>query len=109
MERRTAVVSALTAAFAFVLFGLYPGAYKTTASSVGSGVHDWIPLLAPTRVWNDNEPSSSTGGLWDILYHLGGNGPWIPKVRNTTEESIEPPEECWVDQVHMVGLWFREW
>lgn len=40
---------------------------------------------------------------WDIFYHLGGNGPWIPKVDNIVGNGTEPPEGCWVDQVHMVS------
>lgn len=42
----------------------------------------------------------------DIRYHMGGNGPFIPKVRNIAERGIDPPEGCYVDQVHMVDL---EW
>ncbi|KXL51435.1 hypothetical protein M433DRAFT_83301 [Acidomyces richmondensis BFW] len=39
----------------------------------------------------------------DIRYHMGGNGPFIPKVRNIAERGIDPPEGCYVDQVHMVA------
>jgi acid phosphatase len=41
---------------------------------------------------------------WSILYHLGGNGPWIPKVSGIAEDGINPPAGCTVEQVHMVGL-----
>ena len=40
---------------------------------------------------------------WDILYHVGGNGPWIQKVDGTLGEDIEPPVGCKVEQVHMVS------
>ena len=40
---------------------------------------------------------------WDILYHIGGNGPWIQKVDGTLGEGIEPPAGCKVEQVHMVS------
>lgn len=38
----------------------------------------------------------------DLFYHLGGNGPWIPKMDGAVEGGIEPPEGCRVTQVHMV-------
>jgi len=40
---------------------------------------------------------------WNILYHLGGNGPWIEKVDGVVEGGIAAPEGCNVEQVHMVG------
>jgi acid phosphatase len=39
---------------------------------------------------------------WDILYHLGGNGPWIEKVDGVAKGGIAVPEGCEVDMVHMV-------
>lgn len=44
-----------------------------------------------------------TASQWDLFYHLGGNGPWIPKV-DTIEYSDAPlPKYCSVDQVHMLS------
>lgn len=40
---------------------------------------------------------------WNILYHLGGNGPWIEKLENTVEGGIAAPEGCKVEQVHMMA------
>lgn len=40
---------------------------------------------------------------WNILYHLGGNGPWVEKVHNVVEGGIAVPASCRVEQVHMVG------
>jgi len=51
--------------------------------------------------------SESSASSWNILYHLGGNGPWIPRLENGTEDDLAPPHGCRVDQVHMVGLDFR--
>jgi hypothetical protein len=39
---------------------------------------------------------------WNILYHLGGNGPWVEKVVDIVDGGIAPPEGCEVVQVHMV-------
>lgn len=39
---------------------------------------------------------------WNLFYHLGGNGPWIPKVDGVIDARIAPPTGCVVDQVHMV-------
>lgn len=40
---------------------------------------------------------------WNILYHLGGNGPWVEKVIDTVKGGIAVPIGCEVEQVHMVG------
>ena len=57
---------------------------------------DW-QLCRKACTWN----RAASG--WDILYHVGGNGPWIQKVDGTLGESIEPPVGCKVEQVHMVS------
>lgn len=40
---------------------------------------------------------------WNILYHLGGNGPWVEKVVDVVDGGISLPGGCEVEQVHMVG------
>ena len=40
---------------------------------------------------------------WNILYHLGGNGPWIPKVDGPFGDELSVPEGCKIEQVHVVG------
>ena len=47
--------------------------------------------------------SSGAVALWDILYHVGGNGPWIRKLDGTAGEDIGPPAGCKVEQIHMVS------
>lgn len=47
--------------------------------------------------------SKTSKSEWNVLYHLGGNGPWIeldPALASTAE--VEMPAGCAVDQVHMV-------
>lgn len=41
---------------------------------------------------------------WNLLYHLGGNGPWIPKRTDILNHTIDAPSGCRIEQVHMVGL-----
>ena len=41
------------------------------------------------------------GQPWDLFYHLGGNGPWIPRAPESSP--IELPGKCAVDQVHMIS------
>jgi hypothetical protein len=53
-------------------------------------------FCAPTNQHADDD----TG--WDLFYHLGGNGPWIPKVEGVIHGTLAPPTGCDVDQVHMV-------
>lgn len=39
---------------------------------------------------------------WNLLYHLGGNGPWIPRVDDIVDGGIAVPEACRIDMIHMV-------
>lgn len=40
---------------------------------------------------------------WNLLYHLGGNGPWIEMEDGVVQGGIGPPNGCFVEQVHMVS------
>ncbi|KAF2745937.1 phosphoglycerate mutase-like protein [Sporormia fimetaria CBS 119925] len=65
----------------------------------------WESWWHPQRIWS--KPSEQGAGAltkdWNILYHLGGNGPWIEKEVNVVEGGIAPPAECRVEQVHMMS------
>lgn len=53
--------------------------------------------------WSSNHwPSGEQA--WNVLYHMGGNSPWLPKAHGIVDTDIGPPAGCRVDQVHMVGL-----
>ncbi|KAF2157064.1 phosphoglycerate mutase-like protein [Myriangium duriaei CBS 260.36] len=54
-----------------------------------NAIHDEAPP-PPTKPWN-------------ILYHLGGNSPWIPKTTNIIASAALPPPGCHVEQVHMLS------
>ncbi|KAF1962733.1 phosphoglycerate mutase-like protein [Byssothecium circinans] len=51
--------------------------------------------------------SSERAGIvtkdWNILYHLGGCGPWVEKSVAVVEGGIAPPDGCEVEQVHMLA------
>ncbi|KAK7513796.1 histidine phosphatase superfamily [Phyllosticta citriasiana] len=40
---------------------------------------------------------------WNVLYHLGGNGPWVEKVDGVAHGGIAVPDGCAVEQVHMMS------
>lgn len=40
---------------------------------------------------------------WNILYHLGGNGPWVEKVIDVVDGGIAVPKGCVVEQMHMMS------
>ena len=40
---------------------------------------------------------------WNVLYHLGGNGPWVEKVEDVVAGGISLPYGCEVDQIHMMA------
>lgn len=41
---------------------------------------------------------------WNLSYHQGGNGPWVPKVKGVVQDNQRLPVGCEVDQVHMVSI-----
>jgi acid phosphatase len=53
-----------------------------------------------------SQDAGTTDRDWNILYHLGGNGPWVEKVIDVVDGGIAVPEGCEVEQVHMVGFRF---
>ena len=66
---------------------------KPARDYFGAIMNNWThPQISATNTTND----------WNILYHLGGNGPWISKVDGVVEGGLAPPEGCRVEQVHMV-------
>jgi hypothetical protein len=40
---------------------------------------------------------------WNLSYHQGGNGPWVPKVDGVINDELALPDGCVIDQVHMVS------
>lgn len=40
---------------------------------------------------------------WNLSYHQGGNGPWIPKVDGVLKDDLTLPFGCLVDQVNLVS------
>ena len=56
-------------------------------------------------IWDKDQVEShaEANGDWNILYHLGGNSPWIRNINDIIEGGIAPPEGCSVEQVHMVS------
>jgi hypothetical protein len=54
--------------------------------------------------------------VWHLFYHLGGNGPWIPRISGIGYSNTSLPMHCSVDQVHMVSrasrmisVWLTSW
>lgn len=45
----------------------------------------------------------SLGKGWNVIHHLGGNGPWIENTGEDADPNLATPEGCSVDQVHLVG------
>ena len=69
----------------------------------------WSAWFHPERVWisdgHNDSPQNRAGAVtreWNILYHLGGVGPWVEKTIDVVEGGISVPNGCEVEQVHMV-------
>ncbi|KAL6710649.1 hypothetical protein ACN47E_007706 [Coniothyrium glycines] len=67
----------------------------------------WSSWWHPERSEGTLKDSAQGAGAitkdWNILYHLGGNGPWVEKVIDVTDGGIAVPENCVVEQVHMMS------
>lgn len=66
------------------------------------GICHSSPFLADSRLCPATPEEE-----WDLFYHLGGNGPWIPMVDGVNYSGTVLPKGCSVDQVHMVREAFR--
>ncbi|OJD35609.1 phosphoglycerate mutase-like protein [Diplodia corticola] len=58
---------------------------------------------APLGTNARGQGGGAIGQDWNVLYHLGGNGPWVEKVDGVLDEGIAVPEGCNVEQVHMMS------
>lgn len=93
---------------------LFPVFIAVAAAGIYIGLqqeHPWVALIygyldVITSKWTHPQVlanHNTTNGDWNILYHLGGNGPWIPKVDGPFGDELSVPEGCKIEQVHMVG------
>ncbi|KAJ6087861.1 hypothetical protein N7467_006775 [Penicillium canescens] len=80
------------------------------ATSAPSGKHKPVtPYYGSWRTWLNPcqsaqpDTSQTSGKEWNILYHLGGNGPWVENIHEGAASSLETPEGCSIDQVHMIS------
>lgn len=100
-------VSAMICLLASVLFLLHP----QSSYSLPNSLQVVLPSFLQTQQagWWSKEPdhqlasgSRVDADEWNLLYHLGGNGPWVEKVDGVVEGGIQVPAGCKVDMVHMV-------
>jgi hypothetical protein len=88
---------------------LHSGYFEYECASAPSKPHhaSWSSWWHPHR--SDGTPAEHKKGAgsitaaWNILYHLGGNGPWVEKIIDTVDGGVAVPEGCQIEQVHMVG------
>ena len=100
MEPRIVLASACVGCLAVLLFGIFP---EVLAGNTFTFL-DYFSKGLVQEVLPSRDDQGNGGQRWNILYHLGGNGPWIPKLHGIADRDIDPPSGCTVDQVHMVGL-----
>lgn len=67
---------------------------------------NWVLQILGVSQWQLQRASTSENARPDlnILYHIGGNGPWIQKIDGVVQEGFGPPAGCHVEQVHMVSM-----
>ncbi len=98
---------------AVLLYNHGPDCFLTTIKSIILPAADHTPISPHSASWKSwyhplqSRSSHGTKPLnkdWNILHHLGGNGPWVEKLdEGGTTPDLAPPPGCSIDQVHMVG------
>ncbi|KAF1834517.1 3-phytase B precursor [Decorospora gaudefroyi] len=63
----------------------------------------WYPQRSDVSAAEHRQGAGAITKDWNILYHLGGNGPWVEKVFDVVDVGIALPEGCEVEQVHMMS------
>lgn len=76
-------------------------ALSSEGQSASSYFEGWKTWFYPTqsKVTGSKQP---LGKDWNVVHHLGGNGPWIENAGEGTASNLGPPDGCSVDQVHLV-------
>lgn len=59
-------------------------------------------LLRKSASSNLSALGSNNSTEWNLFYHLGGYGPYVPKVAGVASNTILP-DGCRIEQVHMVS------
>jgi len=83
-------------------------AYFILAFSLGYLVVSLLFLLSPQShlippfKFVEKQATDKPSNQWNLLYHLGGNGPWIPKIDGVVDGGIATPNGCRIDMIHMV-------
>lgn len=91
---------AITLSCSILLVALYPSFFAAVFSSVFSQQLSWESTASAHAL--HSTASDQRLRTPDLFYHLGGNGPWIPKVNGSVEGGTETPDGCRITQVHMV-------
>lgn len=88
-KRRMVSKAAILGAFTTLLFLYYnsPWVQQALCPSDSSG---YLRYLCP-----------AIKESWNLFYHLGGNGPWIPRTPESASDNLGL--NCKVDQVHMIS------
>lgn len=63
----------------------------------------WHPQRNDGNIFERSQGAGATTKDWNVLYHLGGNGPWVEKVIDIVDSGIAIPNGCEVEQVHMMA------
>ncbi len=116
MSRPYIAFSALVCLFGFISFFLTRSSSPSPLPFHGisdehfslASFYSKIPYTSSWGSWWHPQRSHGTEGgtiarSWNLLYHLGGNGPWIEKEEGVVKGGIGVPDGCRVEQVHMVG------
>jgi hypothetical protein len=74
----------------------------TDHTAISPHAASWRSWFHPSQIQLGRSPGPSKKD-WNILHHLGGNGPWVEMSENGGKTpDLTPLPGCSIDQVHMV-------
>ncbi|KAF3017972.1 acid phosphatase pho5 [Penicillium rubens] len=77
-------------------------ASSSEEQSESSYFGSWKTWFHPSLSKSPDSKQSLAKG-WNVLHHLGGNGPWIENAGEGPASNLAPPDGCSVDQVHLLS------
>ncbi|CAG8322361.1 unnamed protein product [Penicillium nalgiovense] len=98
-----------TVALGLVIYQASKSSFLQSIASSSSEEQSVSSYFGSWKIWFHPSQSKATGSKqplvreWNVLHHLGGNGPWIENAGEGAASNLAPPDGCSLDQVHLLS------